>query len=351
MALVKPFLTRNMKKLYIKFPFSLLILLLISSCATEKHSVTEPPQNIISGIKPGNIRGNILEIDTFDLKIIPPSSGVQFYKEGIIFLSPAKIEEKMLPKHLSFGNVKAYYAMIYEGVPVNYTVFSPSMPFSYPCEAITFSSDFNTMYFTKISDTDGKEKIYKAVYSSGLNMQPGWSSDNNPLSFCTENSIYTDPALSADGRQMVFASDKTGSTGGMDLFITVKEGDKWSEPHNLGNSINSKDNELFPFLDNEMNLFFSSDRQTGFGGYDIFVCKYNGKGWNKPEHLPSLINSGDDDLAFTINPKDGKSAFYTTKENQVKKGHNCTGLLLILTLEPIGPKTFLLYYMEWQHLT
>jgi hypothetical protein len=310
-------------KLYIRICFQLFLLLLIPSCATEKSSVGDTRLNSIGTIKPEIMRGSILQIDTFNLTIVPPSSGVQFYKDGIVFLSVSKIENNMLSKHLSFGNIRAYYTMLYDATPVNSIVFSPSMPFSYPCEAITFSSDFNTMYFTRISETDGKEKIYKAVYGSNGTGQPGWSADINPVSFCKEQSVFTDPSLSADGQIMIFSSDKPGSAGGMDLFLTKKEGDKWTEPENIGNTINSKDNELFPYLDTEKNLFFSSDRQTGFGGYDIYVCKYNGKGWNKPEILASLINSPDDDIAFTINRKDGKSAFFTTRK---KSGRNGTQL-------------------------
>ena len=70
---------------------------------------------------------------------------------------------------------------------------------------------------------------------------------------------------------------------------------------------------MFASLDNENNLYFSSDGLPGLGGYDIFMCKYDGENWSKPENLTSAINSQNDEVAFTVNPVDGMSAFFTSR--------------------------------------
>jgi hypothetical protein len=119
---------------------------------------------------------------------------------------------------------------------------------------------------------------------------------------------------------MVFASDKEGTQGGMDLFLVRKNGDKWSAPENLGNSINTSGNEFFPFLDSDNNLFFSSDGLPGYGGYDVFTCRFNGTGWDKPINLTNIINTLNDDVAFTINRMDGRTAFYTTRVRSERTG-------------------------------
>lgn len=265
------------------------------------------------------VKNQLIKIDSFDLNIIPPSSGVQFYKEGIVFLLQSKNVSKMVPIHISFGTTQAYYATIKDSVLANPEVFSPSFSFPYPCDAISFSNDFSTMYFTKRGINDNSEKIYQSNYFSGGKNREGWIDAPKPMDFCTGNSVYTHPAISTDGKTIIFASDKTGSLGGMDLFITRKEGEKWSAPENLGKSINTKTNELFPFLDSENNLFFSSDGHPGFGGYDIYMCKFNGKIWEKPVNLSKQINSLNDDVAFTLNRKNGKLAFYTTIEKTKKR--------------------------------
>jgi len=256
----------------------------------------------------------LVQVDSFKLAVIAPSSGVQFYKDGIVFLSMSKYESKMSPKHISFGSAEAYYATIEDSFPGRHNIFAPSSSFSYPCEAMTFSRDYSTIYFTKIPGKEKKEKIFMAKSTTNLKNQNEWISERNPLDFCTDNSTYTHPALSSDEKMLIFASDKEGSLGGMDLFISTIADEKWSAPLNLGKIINTHGNEFFPFLDSDNNLFFSSDGLPGYGGYDIFTCKFNGVDWNKPVNLSDHINSGNDDIAFTINRMDGKTAFFTRRQ-------------------------------------
>jgi hypothetical protein len=308
-----------MKRLLKIVLFSLLITGLLTSGRTEKNIRHIPDLCSFWAIKDdtaGLIR--LLEVDSFNLRIVPPSSGVQYYKNGIVFLSMSKYEKKMSPDFISFGTVEAYFATIEDSVLGKHIVFSPFSSFSYPCEAMTFSQDYNTIYFTKIPKKDKKEKIYMAKFTSNSTSQTGWVSEKTPMDFCTDNYTYSHPTLSADEKMMIFASDKEGSIGGMDLFISRKVDDKWSAPENLGQFINTTGNEFFPFLDSENNLFFSSDGLPGYGGYDVFTCKFNGVDWDKPKNLSDRINSKYDDIAFTINKMDGKTALYTRRQKSGK---------------------------------
>jgi hypothetical protein len=225
----------------------------------------------------------------------------------------SKYEKKMAPNQISFGTTEAYYATVEDSALGKHKVFSPLSSFSFPCEAMTFSFDYNTVYFTKIPNREKNEKIFMAKFTSNNKGQTELVMERNPLDFCSENSNYSHPTLSSDGNMMIFASDKTGSFGGMDLFITRKSGEKWSSPQNLGKSINTIGNEFFPFLDSQNNLYFSSDGLPGYGGYDIFTCKFNGTDWDKPVNLTDRINSANDDIAFTINRLDEKFAFFSRR--------------------------------------
>ena len=220
----------------------------------------------------------------------------------------------MLPKHVSFGTNEAYTALLRDSSLGLHMLFSPAFSFSYPCEATTFSSDFKTMYYTMIGKKEKKEKIYRADYKSDARGDAGWVMAANPLEFCTGNFIYTHPALSSDGKTMIFASDMNGTLGGLDLFIVRKTGEKWSEPENLGKSINTPMYECYPFLDQDNNLFYSSDGLPGLGGFDIFTCKFDGEKWDKPVNLTGRINSEDDDIAFSIEKVEGKIAFYSRRQ-------------------------------------
>jgi WD40-like Beta Propeller Repeat len=328
-----------MKRLLEIMLLSVLTMVILSSGTTEKNIKSVLHYNSSWTIKDDTTDLiSHIEVDTFKLTIIPPSLGVQFYKDGIVFLSMSKYERKMSANHISFGANEAYYATIADSVMGRHTLFSTLSSFSYPCEAMTFSHDYNTIYFTKFPEKDKKEKIYMAKFTSNSKSQTDWVSEQNPMDFCTDNSSYTHPTLSADEKMLIFASNKEGSVGGMDLFISRRTGDKWSAPENLGKLINTTGNEFFPFLDSENNLFFSSDGFPGYGGYDIFTCKFNGVAWDKPINLSGNINSENDDIAFTINKKDGKTAFLTRR---YKSGNGEMQLFKVKLKEEAGDHNLL----------
>ena len=304
-----------MKKLLKIASFLILTIILISSASAGKNVRRDLLLNslLITLDDTANFV-RFIKVDTFRLSIIPPSSGIQFYKNNIVFLSRSKNERKMTPNQISFGAVEAYYASVEDSATGRHMIFSPVSSFSYPCEAMTFSRDYNTVYFTKIPKKGNKEKIFIGKLIPNSTNPSGLVSELQPLDFCKDNFNYSHPALSADENMMIFASDRDGSLGGMDLFISRKVGDQWSAPENLGNNINTTGNEFYPFLDSDNNLFFSSDRLPGYGGYDIFTCKFNGSGWDKPVNLSTPVNSGQDEIAFTINNTDGKSAFFTRRQ-------------------------------------
>jgi len=301
--------------------FSILMIVLLSSGIIIKSSNVEIhlKSPAVIGYDTTNL-SRLIVVDSFRLRILPPSSGVQFYKDGVVFLSMSKYERKMTPNQISFGVAEAYYASFEDSVAGKHLIFSPLSSFSYPCEAMTFSRNFDTVYFTKFPKKDKKEKIYMARFVPDSDGRTGLTQEIIPLDFCADNYTYSHPTLSSDGKMMVFASDREGSFGGMDLFISRLSNGKWSSPVNLGKLINTSGNEFFPFLDSENNLFFSSDMLPGYGGYDIFSCKFNGVNWDKPINLSQQINSDKDDIAFTINKMDGKTAFFTRRQKSSKDG-------------------------------
>lgn len=258
---------------------------------------------------------NLVKVDSFRLQIIPPSSGVQFFKDKIVFLSLSKNELRMSPNQISFGAIEAYYASVEDSVTGVHNLFSPLSSFPFPCDGMTFSDDYNTIYYSRLQPKERKEKIFKAKLASDANGKTSLISEPAPLDFCSEKFNYSHPALSSDGETMIFASDAEGSLGGMDLFVTRKKDDKWSAPENLGKSFNTPGNEFYPFLDSENNLYYSSDGLLGHGGYDVFSCKFNGTNWNKPVNMSEPINSSGDDIAFTVNKLDGKTAFFTRRQS------------------------------------
>ena len=107
--------------------------------------------------------------------------------------------------------------------------------------------------------------------------------------------------VTEDGTTLIFASDRPGGFGGLDLYES-KLGDdgEWGTPVNMGPEINTPFNEDRPFLvRGGMTLFFASQGHRNMGGYDIFRSdmQYNGL-WGKPENLGYPINNPDDNIFF-----------------------------------------------------
>ncbi len=96
------------------------------------------------------------------------------------------------------------------------------------------------------------------------------------------------PALSPDGTLLFFVSDQLSALKGTDLYVSAKEGNAWSEPMNCGHIINSKCDELSPFVTKQGNmLLFSSSGHANLGGYDLFSTMFD------PEAIKQAIKTRD----------------------------------------------------------
>ncbi|MFY0598603.1 MAG: OmpA family protein [Cyclobacteriaceae bacterium] len=120
------------------------------------------------------------------------------------------------------------------------------------------------------------------------------------------------PTISSNGKFLIFTSDMPGGFGGTDLYYSVLESDtSWSIPINLGATVNTAGNEMFPFLDAQY-LWFASDGLDGLGGLDIYMIEmdqYTTKG--EPQNVGAPINSSQDDFSFITN-KDHRSGYFAS---------------------------------------
>ncbi len=118
------------------------------------------------------------------------------------------------------------------------------------------------------------------------------------------NSVYneTHATISSNGKYLYIVSDRPGGTGGSDIYhLTYNESGNWGQIKNLGQGINTKNNEATPFLNiAEDTLFFSSQGHNTMGGFDIFsVSLKNDSSIVQIKNAGFPINSTDDDLFFT----------------------------------------------------
>ena len=108
------------------------------------------------------------------------------------------------------------------------------------------------------------------------------------------------PAISADGKFLVFSLDK--GLNGSDLYISAKISDlKWTKPTKLSTQVNTIKDEVFPVIDGDSVLYFSSDGKLGFGGLDIYKIAFNeGKIEGEPQLLSKPFNTESDDYSVSF---------------------------------------------------
>ncbi len=212
---------------------------------------------------------------------------------------------------------------IYSGIKkdsVNFKKIStlPVINSKYNEGPVTMNKKGDIIYFTGNeirSGKNGNQNLLK-IYSS-KKIDDKWTKPEL-LPFCKGDFSYCHPALSKDGNTLVFSSNGDKGYGGMDLYIVNCFNGNWSNPVNAGNKINGTSNELFPFISENNMLFFSSNRDNGMGGLDIYSFDLNDPIENETAHLPHPINSLADDFGIWMDSTLENGYFSTNRLPEYK---------------------------------
>jgi hypothetical protein len=239
--------------------------------------------------------GEWLLFETLDLKQSGTCYDVAFYRDGIVFLKS--------------GEETLHLAGIDNPDPDFSQPLFNNEDFSCSPAALSFSDDYSRAYFTRPvlgDDQAYREQIFE------MSIKDNEVSGTSELAFSGDPSRNLHPAVSSDGSLMVFSSDRLPTSGGLDLFVSRKTADGWSQAINLGESINSSGHDWFPFLDKMNNLWFSSTGHSGYGGFDIYICPYKGSEWGLPQNLGETVNGPQNELGFSIHPHEQVALFSRT---------------------------------------
>lgn len=199
--------------------------------------------------------------------------------------------------------------------------FSQSLNTKYHEGPATFTKDGSRIIFTRNNYNDGKFrkssdgvnklKLYTATQSKGY-----WSSSEE-LPFNSDEYSTGHPALSPDDKLLYFVSDRPGGFGGTDLYVAKWDAGKWGEPINLGKEVNTKGNEMFPFVDEKGNLYIASDGQAGLGGLDMFYVQLTEDGMHSKgiRNLGEPLNSPQDDFGIVTDAERKAGYFSSNRKN------------------------------------
>ena len=290
--------------------------------------------NLARGIEK---KGGIENLEFVDQQIQACRNAIKYTE------NPLKISKKILGSQFSQGSINENPAVSFDGNSIVYTerrglvnvIFyskkirgawqtpveiTSQLNAGEDCSSCSLNHDGTELFLYKNDNFDGN--IYTSKYVDNK-----WT----PIVKLNKNintKFYESHAsISADGKRLYFTSNRDGGHGGLDIYVSEKDhsGD-WDSPINLGITINTIYNEDNPFITaNDSVLYFCSEGHDSMGGYDIFKSQLTGSSWGKPQTLGAPVNSTDDDKFF--HPfNDGMNAYYSMKTDYKKRDIYYLGL-------------------------
>jgi outer membrane protein OmpA-like peptidoglycan-associated protein len=249
--------------------------------------------------------------------------GSAFYGDKLVFASARETDNFLVRK--SDWNDQSFMNLFQSTIKADGTLDKPeklsrNITTKFHESSPIFTRDGNTMYFTRNNYNNGKKgkddnkavllKLYKSVKNGN-----DWS-DATELSFNSNQYSTAHCSLSQDERTLYFVSDMPGTIGQSDIWKSEINSDgSFGMPINLGKTINTEGRETFPYLSDENKLYFATDGHQGLGGLDIFVSKldYNNN-LSEPKNIGEPINSKNDDFAFLLDAKNNSGYFTSNRE-------------------------------------
>ena len=179
----------------------------------------------------------------------------------------------------------------------------------------SFSLDGSTMYYTYCSHNDESARtaeIYVSKRSSAA-----WGKGSRVEIVKDSVTALAHPAVSPNGEWLYYVSDAVGGQGGKDLYRSRIINGSYGPMENLGASINTPGDEMFPYVRDSVTIYFSSNGHPGMGGLDLFKATQDEDGQWTVENLKAPINSMADDFGITFEGKKEKG-FFSSNRNDAR---------------------------------
>ena len=183
--------------------------------------------------------------------------------------------------------------------------------------AAFISANGKKLYLTGCGwQRDSSCDLYVSEWAGGR-----WSMPRRLSESINTRSWESQPCVSSDGRELYFVSRRNGNA---DIYCSLRNADgSWGEPQNIGAPINTRGTEMAPFLHPDGHtLYFSSDNHLGMGGFDLFMSRRDEEGrWQAPVNLGFPINTQGDEINFFV-AADGKTAFISSQRESGQGGYD-----------------------------
>ncbi|HHB52575.1 MAG TPA: carboxypeptidase regulatory-like domain-containing protein, partial [Saprospiraceae bacterium] len=250
--------------------------------------------------------------------------GITYYGTNIVLFASSKKTKNDVSYIIDTNNGKKLAVELYQGIMTSDGTIVLSENFINESENkfylsdMTFIADYKTVYFTWNNFNKAQNKkdsfhwkklhIVKATVNENLRL-----SNIKELPFNNDKYSFSNPYLSKDNKQLFFVSDMPNGYGQNDIYVVDILGeDVYSTPKNLGANVNTANAELFPFVDENNVLYFSSNGYKNKQDFDILKSTFTNS-FEKAVPLPSPINTKYDDFEFIINSKNNTGFFASSR--------------------------------------
>lgn len=264
-------------------------------------------------------------VKTLDINSNKSDFGTAFYGQKIVYASAkdtTKYDQKLYNWNKQpFLDLYVAERNATDGSLLNVQPFLPEAMTRYHDAAASFSPDLKTIYYTRNIVKNNKKLVNDKMGTNQFKIVRGTLSEDGKLGKLEDlhfdsNAYSTGhPAVSPDGKWLFFASDMPGGQGGSDIYVAEIDAAGTVGPaKNLGPTINTPGEEMFPFFSNNM-LYFASNGHFGWGGLDIYESRMKGDmSFSEPRNLGAPINSNKDDFAYIVDATDKFGYFSSNRE-------------------------------------
>lgn len=256
--------------------------------------------------------------------------GPVFYQDGLVFTTTQNNKTKYAVEDTRINeNIMSIWraARNGEGMLENPMPLAKELLSDVHELGVSFNSSGEVIYFTRndtreTSETSGNNLKQLNIYTAE-NVAGKWT-NISAMSFNEDGYNTIHPTVHPDLEELYFSSDRPGGYGGYDLYVVRKIGGEWSSPINLGPQVNTPDHEVFPFIHADNTLYFSSTGHAGRGGLDLYYTTKNREIWKRPTNLGEPFNSSSDDFALILD-RDEKNGYFSSDRSGGQGGDDIYG--------------------------
>jgi len=272
-----------------------------------------------------------------------------YYDDEIIFVSTR--DEKKLKSRIKDLWIDDNFMALYkadrneDGTVSSPELFSEKITTKFHEGPVVFNNSGDRVFFTRNDFKSGRRRnnskgIMKLQIYTSSKEGDEWSKPES-LSINTKEYEEAHPAITPDGNKLYFSSDRAGGQGGMDLYVTEFKGGAWGAARNMGPEINTKGNDVFPYVHHDGTLYFASNGWEGLGGLDMYEVKMDANGAaTGVENIGTPFNSPKDDFSLVMNELKSEGYFTSARDG----GHGQDDIYSFKTIGKVMPEATVCAY-------